>query len=205
MLKVGLTGGIGSGKTTVSNLFKTLGISIIDTDVISHDLLENKPDITLEIVERFGKKNVTTNGVLDRKKLASIAFENAPKKHALENILHPAIRREVELKIQKIDALPASPKYIILVIPLLFETDFQDLVDRTLVVIADETTRIARVSKRDNRSIDEIRAIIAHQVDDRVRRIGADDIIINNDDIAALMPQINELHTKYSHPAESYR
>lgn len=197
MLKVGLTGGIGSGKTTVSDLFKSLKIDVIDTDVIAHELINTSPDVSQEVVDAFGEDILDANGVIDRKKLAAFVFENKANKKKLENILHPKIRREVNRQINKLGSQRTPPAYIIIVIPLLFETDFPYLIDNVLVVTADEETRIARVKQRDSRSEDEIRSIIAHQVDDSVRHNAADDIIYNNGGITELESQINDLHAKY--------
>lgn len=197
MLKVGLTGGIGSGKTTVSDLFKSLAIDVIDTDVIAHELINTDHEVSQEVVEAFGKDIIEANGVIDRKKLAAFVFENKANKQKLENILHPKIRHEVNHQINKLDSQKTPPAYIIIVIPLLFETDFQYLIDNVLVVTADEGTRVARVKQRDSRSEDEIRSIIAHQVNDTVRHNAADHIIYNNGSIAELEPQINDLHAKY--------
>ena len=197
MLKVGLTGGIGSGKTTVSDLFKSLAIDVIDTDVIAHELINTNHEVSQEVVAAFGKGIIAANGVIDRKKLAAFVFENKANKQKLENILHPKIRREVNHKISKLSSQKTPPAYIIIVIPLLFETDFHYLIDNVLVVTADEETRVARVIQRDSRSEDEIRSIIANQVKDTVRHAAADHIIYNNGSIAELEPQINHLHAKY--------
>ncbi len=197
MLKVGLTGGIGSGKTTVSDLFKSLAIDVIDTDVIAHELINTDHEVSQEVVAAFGKDIIAANGVIDRKKLAAFVFENKANKQKLENILHPKIRHEVNHQINNLGSQKTPPAYIIIVIPLLFETDFQYLIDDVLVVTADEGTRVARVKRRDSRSEDEIRAIIAHQVNDTTRHHAADDIIYNNGSIAELEPQINVLHAKY--------
>lgn len=197
MLKVGLTGGIGSGKTTVSNLFKSLGIHIIDTDIIAHDLINNNQAVLKEIVDTFGQAILNYNHTLNRKKLARIVFNKKKYKQQLENILHPRIRDEVNNQIQNFNSNSPPPQYVIVVIPLLFETGFHDLVDRVLVVIADEKIRIERVKQRDNRSMDEIRSIINNQVDDEKRINKADDIIENNNDFNHLKLQVIQLHKNY--------
>lgn len=197
MLKVGLTGGIGSGKTTVSDLFKSLAIDVIDTDVIAHQLINTDHGVSQQVVDAFGEGIIAANGVIDRKKLAALVFENKANKQKLENILHPEIRREVNHQINNLGAQKTPPAYIIIVIPLLFETDFHYLIDSVLVVTADEETRVARVVQRDSRSEDEIRSIIAHQVNDTVRHNAADHIIYNHGSIAELAPQITDLHAKY--------
>ncbi|MCG6937662.1 MAG: dephospho-CoA kinase [Gammaproteobacteria bacterium] len=197
MLTVGLTGGIGSGKTTVSNLFENLGIPVIDTDIIARELVINNPSVLNEIVSVFGQAILNQDGTLNRKKLAQIVFQNKEKKQQLENILHPRIRIEVKNKIQSLNANTNPPQYIIVVIPLLFETGFADLADRILVVTADEKTRIERIKCRDDRDIDEIRSIINSQVTDERRLSGADDIIENNYTFKELEAKILHLHNKY--------
>ena len=198
MLIVGLTGGIGSGKTTVSNLFADLGIDIIDTDVIAHDLVNHDPSVLKQIVTLFGDDVLQDDRTLDRKKLAQIIFNQKKGKQQLEKILHPKIRTEVQSQIQNCKLRDTPPKYVIVVIPLLFETEFNDLLDRVLVVLADETIRIQRIKQRDHRSIEQIQAIINSQVDDEKRISKADDIIENNHDLAALKPQIKQLDIKYA-------
>lgn len=197
MLKVGLTGGIGSGKTAVSDLFVSLGIPVIDTDVIAHALVNNDQQVIKEIVSKFGVETLDQTGHINRKKLAQLIFNNESRKHQLENILHPKIRIEVFNQIQKLKKGHNSPQYVIIVIPLLLETDFTDLVDRILVVIADEKIRIERVKQRDNRSLDEIQAIISHQVNDDMRLTEADDILENNKDFKGLESKVRQLHIKY--------
>lgn len=200
MLIVGLTGGIGSGKTTVSDLFKNLGINIIDTDVIAHDLVNNNQSVLDEIAAVFGHDVLNEDHSLNRKNLAKIIFGQKKHKAQLEDILHPMIHDEVRNQIDDLSVSSTPPVYVIVVIPLLFETQFNELINRVLVVMADETTRIQRVSQRDHRSHDEIQAIMDMQASDNRRSEGANDIIENNDDLHALELQIKQLHVKYSNP-----
>jgi len=199
MLIVGLTGGIGSGKTIVSNLFENLGVPVIDTDVIARELVNNNPSVLNAIVSAFGQQILNQDGTLNRKKLAQIVFHQEKEKQQLENILHPRIRVEVNNQIQSLLSQTVPPRYIIVVIPLLLETGFNDLIDRILVVISDEKIRIERIKQRDNRNIDEIRAIINSQVTDEIRISKADDIIRNNLDLKALESDIQQLHKKYTY------
>ena len=198
MLIIGLTGGIGSGKTTVSNLFADLGIDIIDTDVIAHDLVNHDPSVLKQIVTLFGDDVLQDDRTLDRKKLAKIIFSQKEGKQQLEGILHPKIRAVVQNQLQNCKSRDTPPKYVIVVIPLLFETEFNDLLDRVLVVLADEPIRIQRIKQRDHRSLEQIQAIISSQVGDEKRISEADDIIENNHDLAALKPQIIQLDKKYA-------
>lgn len=198
MLTIGLTGGIGSGKTTVSNLFENLGVAVIDTDVIARELVNNNFSVLNEIIGVFGPTILEQNGTLDRKKLAQIVFNQKKEKKQLENILHPRIRTEVDSQIQAFSSDTIPPQYVIVVIPLLFETGFRDLIDRILVVISDEKIRIERVKQRDNRDMDEIQSIINCQVTDETRTSEADDIIKNNNDFKELESQVQQLHKKYT-------
>ncbi|NOQ69733.1 MAG: dephospho-CoA kinase [Gammaproteobacteria bacterium] len=198
MLTVGLTGGIGSGKTTVSNLFESLGIAVIDTDLIARELVNSHSSVLNEIIGIFGQTILDHNGTLDRKKLAQIVFNKKEEKQQLENILHPRIRTEVNNRIHTFKSSTIPPQYVIVVIPLLFETGFRDLIDRILVVCSDEKIRIERVKQRDNRKVDEIRSIISSQVTDERRISEADDIIENDNNFKELESQVLQLHKKYT-------
>ncbi len=209
MLKIGLTGGIGSGKTTVSNLFVSLGVPVIDTDVIAHELTNNKLVLD-EIINCLGKTLLDQNGKLNRKALAQLVFDKLENRQKLENILHPKIRDAVNEKIHLLCSSNPDLTYIIIVIPLLIETDysktdFSKMIDRVLVVMSDEKDRIKRISQRDNRNMDEIRSIISAQASDRQRIDIADDIIKNNSDISELDTQVEKLHTKFITIAASIR
>jgi len=204
MLKVGLTGGIGSGKTSVSNLFADLGIPVIDTDVIAHHLVNDNRSVLKEISDTFGKDVLKLNGDLDRQKLARIVFNSKDNKQLLEKILHPKIASEVNQQLNKLNSSQNPPDYVIIVVPLLIETSFHELIDRILAVIADEDIRIERVQQRDNRSLGEIRAIINNQVDDEKRLNEADDIVKNNSDIKDLSLQVEKLHKTYLRLSEEF-
>ena len=197
MLTVGLTGGIGSGKTTVSNLFHDLGAPVIDTDIISHELVANDQSVLKEIVDAFGDDIVLDDGTLDRKQLAQIVFNDKKSRRQLENILHPKIRTEVKNQIQTYNSKSPAPQYVVIVIPLLFETGFRDLIDRILVITSDENIRIERIIQRDHRDKNEIRSIIDSQVTDEIRTSKADDVIENNNNLKELENQVQQLHRKY--------
>ena len=193
MLKVGLTGGIGSGKSAATEMFANLGINIIDADIISHQLTQSGSEGFNEIKQLFGDDFIASNGELDRKKIAQVIFSEPQKKTALENILHPKIKQQM---FDEIELLSAN-NYIILAIPLLIESNFTDLVDRIIVVDADDATRIKRIQQRDNRPDDQIRNIIKQQItrDDRLQR--ADDILNNNGNLDDLRAAVNKLDDKY--------
>ncbi len=197
MLKVGLTGGIGSGKTSVSDLFENLGVPIIDTDIIAHELVNDNAEVLQEITDTFGQDILRPDGSLNRKKLARIVFQVKQSRQRLENILHPKIQHEVIAQLDALASAPTPPAYAIIVIPLLIEAHYHHLIDRVLVVMSDEETRIKRVQQRDSRSVREIQSIINSQADDQKRQKIADDIIENNSSIKYLAAKVAKLHEKY--------
>ena len=197
MLKVGLTGGIGSGKTSVSDLFENLGVPVIDTDIIARELVDNNAEVLQEITDTFGQDLLNPDGRLNRKKLAQLVFKVKENKQRLENILHPKIQQQVLIQLQELASTAEPPAYAIIVVPLLIEANYYNLIDRVLVVSADEKTRIERVVQRDNRSVNEIRSIMNNQIDDQERQQVADDIIENNSNIEDLTAKVVKLHEKY--------
>lgn len=201
MLKVGLTGGIGSGKSAATEMFANLGINIIDADIISHQLTQSGSEGFYEIKRLFGDEFIASNGELDRKKIAQVIFSDPQKKTALENILHPKIKQQM---LDEIELLSAN-NYIILAIPLLIESNFTDLVDRIIVVDTDDAARIKRIQQRDDRPDDQIRNIIKQQItrDDRLQR--ADDILNNNGNLDDLRAAVNKLDDKYLRIASQKR
>ncbi|MEK7206931.1 MAG: dephospho-CoA kinase [Pseudomonadota bacterium] len=192
MLRVGVTGGIGSGKSTVASLFAEQGVPIIDTDVIAHALIEPGLPAYSAIVKAFGQSVLSAAKQIDREKLRGIVFEKTGERRKLEAILHPGIRDEVRKQLGGIDK-----PYCLVVVPLLIESGFTDLVDRILVVDADEKTQIERTKARSRMSEPGIRTILAAQAnrDDRLRQ--ADDVIVNNTDIEHLRQEVTRLHEYY--------
>lgn len=192
MLKIGLTGGIGCGKTTVSQLFAALDVPIIDADDISHQLVQPHQPALQEIKNAFGSKVILENGALNRAVLKNHIFENPKAKQQLEAILHPLIFQEIA---RQVAALSAS--YCILSIPLLFETHAQSLVNRILVVDCDIQTQIERVQNRDNLPIERIQAIIASQVSADFRKANAHDVLNNTKNHVMLAEEVKKLHNFY--------
>ncbi len=184
ILTIGLTGGIGSGKSTVADFFEKLNVPIIDADKISHALTQPDTDITKKIIKHFGNS--------DRKQLRDIIFSNPIEKKWLENLLHPEIRKIMKEKIANVK----SP-YCICVIPLLAESTSIDFIDRILVIESSPELQISRAKMRDNSTADSIKAILASQASDLLRRKIADDIIINNGELEALKKQVLKLHQRY--------
>lgn len=190
---IGLTGGIGCGKSTVAHLFAGLGAAIIDTDAVSHALTQPGAAGFNTIIDRFGPNYLLPDGSLDRAKLRTLIFSDAAAKQALESILHPLIRAEVLAAIHTSQA-----PYVVIVVPLLFETEnYLALIQRNLVVDCVETTQIARTTTRSGLSETEVRAIMAHQLARTARLARADDIICNENGLGTLRTQVAVLHSQY--------
>jgi len=192
MLVVALTGGIGSGKTTVSQLFEALGCPVVDTDIIARQLVAPGKAALIEITNQFGEAILNPDGTLDRAQLRQTIFQNPDKKRLLESILHPLIRQEM---MRQIAAL--TTPYCIAVIPLLVESGQMEFADRILVVDATESSQLARVSQRDNQTENEIAAIIASQASRDARLAVANDVIHNSSTLDELKQQVAALHQKY--------
>ena len=191
-LVIGLTGGIGSGKSTVADLFANYGIPIVDTDLIARDITERGSPVLQNIREKFGDEILNADGALKRKELREIIFKDSEKRQWLEELLHPLIRMEMR---KQIDALDAP--YCIAVIPLLFETPVNPIIDRVLVVDTTPELQIQRVAARDLHSVLQVEAIMQSQVKRESRLAGADDIIFNVEGPAYLVPQVENLHNSY--------
>lgn len=192
MLSIGLTGGIGSGKSTVADYFRKLGAPVYDTDEIARDLVMPGQPALQEITDFFGMSVLDTQGTLDRKKLRGIVFNNKDAKAKLESILHPRIREALFNRIQQTEY-----PYCIAVIPLLIEKKWQTLLDRILVVDCDETLQKQRASRRDNMTTTEIEAVMRSQIDRNTRLQHASDIVHNDGDLDSLQKQVEKLHKKY--------
>jgi dephospho-CoA kinase len=189
---IGLTGGIGSGKSEVSRRFQALGISVIDADDIAREVVEpHKPALKM-IAAHFGDNILNANGTLNRENLRHIIFTHPHEKKWLENLLHPIIRAEIIQQLQN-----AKSAYAILASPLLLETTQHELVNRILVVDANEELQLARASERDNNDREQIKKIMATQMRRAERCAKADDIIDNHGNLAELNTQVTKLHAHY--------
>jgi len=189
---VALTGGIASGKTAVSDRFAVLGVPVIDTDVIAHQVVEVGQPALEDIRGAFGDDFLLSDGKLHRSKLREAIFTDAFAKQKLEAILHPAIRARVQDEIAAVVA-----DYCVVVIPLFTETGSYDWVDRVLVVDTDEVTQINRVMQRDGVSRQQAEAALASQTSRQSRLALADDVIENNGSIAVLDGEVKRLHHLY--------
>lgn len=192
-LVVGLTGGIGSGKSAVADLFAAHGIAVVDTDAIAHELTAPGGTAIAPIRAAFGDEVVAPNGALDRAAMRRKVFTDAQAKGRLEAILHPMIRAEADRR-----SAAARAPYVVLVVPLLVESGgYRSRVQRIAVVDCPEAVQVARVMSRSGLSAGEARAIMAVQVDRQARLAVADDVIDNGGELAALRPQIEALHRRY--------
>ena len=189
---VGLTGGIGSGKSTVSEIFHDQGIQVIDADTIARDLVIPDTPCFKAIVEHFGEDVLETNGTLNRAYLRELIFNDDSQKKWLESLLHPAIREEIDRQVSE-----SKSAYIILSVPLLIESDQYDFVDRVLVIDVPEKTQLERIKARDASSEKLIREIMASQVSRERRLAVADDTLDNSGSQDTLRQQVLLLHEHY--------
>ncbi|HEC13098.1 MAG TPA: dephospho-CoA kinase [Acidiferrobacteraceae bacterium] len=197
MIKIGLTGGIASGKTTVANLFRDLGVPIIDADEISHRITEPGHRAYSKIIALFGDEVLLSDDLIDRAKLRDKIFKDDAARKQLESILHPMIMADMLTQVAALDA-----PYCILVIPLLLEANQHELVDRILVIDADKKHQLARLVQRDGIAEEHGHRILAAQISRAERLAAADDIIDNNNDPSVLAARVNELHKSYLSTAE---
>ena len=193
MLKIGLTGGIGSGKTSVSDVFSELGVPVIDTDLIARQLTARDGAALPEIQAAWGESVMRPDGELYRDALRRRIFANPEERRQLEAILHPLIRRQVVAALAELDV-----PYVVVVIPLLVESgNYRELLDRVLVVDSPESLQLERVRARSGLSAEEVSAIISAQADRRSRNAAADDVIANDADSRSLRDQVLSLDAKY--------
>ncbi len=191
---VGLTGGIGSGKSTVADLFAVLGVAVVDTDAIAHEMTGALGAAMPEIGATFGQTVLLADGGLDRTAMRHLVFSDPSAKSRLEAILHPMIRRESEARCRSATGAP----YVLLVVPLLVESgDYRDRIDRILVVDCEEAVQISRVMARSSLSAGEVSAIMVTQASRAERLAMADDVVLNSGNRETLSLQIAALHQRY--------
>jgi dephospho-CoA kinase len=197
-LRVGLTGGVASGKSTVAKLFADLGAGIVDTDEIARELVRPGNPALAAIVELFGRDVLAQDGTLDRRRLRAIVFGDAARRLELEAILHPPIRAEALAR-----AAASTAPYVMIVVPLLFESGFDRLVDRTLVVDCSEAEQMGRLTARDGIGEPEARAMLAAQMPRSERRAAADDSIDNSGPLESTSAEVQLLNERYLRLAQN--
>ncbi|WP_150051375.1 MULTISPECIES: dephospho-CoA kinase [Methylomonas] len=192
MLRVGLTGGIGSGKSYVCRLFAQLGATVIDADLVARELVKPGRPLLNSLVQLFGEGIILPNGELDRLQLRNIVFSDHSRRKALDAIMHPAIYQQIESELGSFQC-----GYYIIALPLLLETRHLASIDRILVVDCSEELQVLRVVKRDNVEPEQVRAIMAVQTSRQLRLQAADDVIENSGDESLLADRVKKLHQFY--------
>lgn len=191
-LVIGLTGGIGSGKTAVSDLFAQKGIVIVDADIIARQVVEKGSESLIKIAEKFGPESITEDGSLNRPFIRQLVFAEKANKQWIDGLLHPLIRNIMTLQTQQ-----AESPYCILAVPLLVENGMNKMVDRVLVVDVDTSIQLQRASNRDGQTQQQVQQIIDSQASREQRLAVADDVIDNSKAPAELIPQVENLHQMY--------
>jgi dephospho-CoA kinase len=190
--RIGLTGGIASGKTTVANLFAALGVPIVDTDMLSREVVEPGSPLLRQITDHFSMQVQSGDGTLNRQELRKRIFEDPEQRKWLEALLHPAIRELTDARSEA-----ATGPYVIVAIPLLVETDGAARFDRVLVVDCDPDLQLARLMARDGAKAEDALRMLAAQAPRAARLAVADDVIHNDGDLASLRDQVAKLHAEY--------
>lgn len=199
---VGLTGGIGSGKSTIANLFSELDVPLVDADIIAREIVAKNSPLLAQIANHFGEQIILENGELDRAKLRQLVFSNEAERIWLDNLLHPAIRKAM---LEQLSA--QTTPYTLFVVPLLIENNLTSLCNRVLVVDVSPQTQLARAAKRDQNNLEQIQRIMNAQVSQEERLKWATDVINNDKDLAENLPHLKqkvlELHHFYLQQAEA--
>jgi len=192
MLIIGLTGGIGSGKSVASDKFKSLGITVVDADVASRTVVEPGKPALKEIEDHFGSGIITTEGKLDRNNLREIIATDPEERKWLESVTHPKIGEQITKEISE-----STSVYTLFVAPLLLETNSQEMCSRVVVVDVPKDVQIQRTAKRDKVSPNQVEQMVAAQMEREKRLEKADDVLLNSGTIEDLEKQVEELHKKY--------
>ncbi len=191
-MRIGLTGGIASGKSTVANMFADLGIELVDTDVIAREVVEPGQPALAEIRDAFGNDVIDSEGQLDRRRLRAIVFADTSKRQQLEGILHPKIRDAAARQ-----SAEATGPYHLVVVPLMVESPMRHEMQRVLVVDCSEDTQLERLLARDLESEEQARRMLAAQASREERLSIADDVVRNDGDLADTRRQVDDLHAFY--------
>ena len=189
---IGLTGGIGSGKSAAAALFKDIGVDLIDADDLARDSLSINSEGYKLFIEEFGDKYLDENKNINRELIRKLIFNDPDAKSKLENIIHPIVRSGIETFIRN-----TKSNYCIIVVPLIFETNSSKIYDRVLVIDCDVDVQISRTSKRDNQTKSDIENIINKQATREQRLSIADDVIVNNGSLDLLRMEVLKIHKKY--------
>lgn len=189
--RIGLTGGIGSGKSTVGSMFKRLGVPVIDADQVARDVVEPGTDALFKLGMHFGE-TILSEGQLDRRRLREIIFSDEAERRWVEALLHPSIQAEL-LRRADLETYP----YVVLEVPLLLEADYRNLVDRVLVIDVPVNVQVERVVSRDQVQPDKVQTIINSQISREARMEQADDILENCGNLTELEGQVERLHQNY--------
>jgi dephospho-CoA kinase len=189
MLKIGLTGGIGSGKTVAADIFRQLGVPVYEADTEARILTDNNPEIKRELKKKFGNDFFLKDNSLDRKKLAALVFSNAEKLEQLNSIIHPFVKKHFTDWLQEQE----GNKYIIKEAAILFESGSNKGLDKIIVVTAPESIRIQRVVDRDHSTAEKVKSIMHNQMSQE-EVIKRSDYIITNDNLTLVIPQVLKLH-----------
>ena len=196
---LGLTGGIGSGKSAVSQWFESQNIVVVDADIVAREIVELGQPALAQIHQTFGNWVLLENGELNRRALREHIFQNPTARKTLENITHPAIRASIIQQLQN-----AQSAYVILVSPLLFETNQHQLAQHTLLIDASEELQIQRASQRDGQNIEQIEKIISAQMSRQEKQKLANDVVLNDGQLEHLYEKLQPLHEKYLAMAQQH-
>jgi dephospho-CoA kinase len=191
-LRIGLTGGIASGKSTVAQRFSELGVPVIDADEAARAVVAPGEPGLAEVVKRFGPSVLTTDGQLDRRALRNLIFSDSVLRKELESILHPLIQADMERR-----AAAMTGPYLVMAIPLLVEGENRTRIDRILVIDVEEDVQLERVMARDSTTLDQAHAILAAQAPRTIRLKAADDVLVNSGSVSDLRQAVDGLHARY--------